>query len=178
MPETATELNAEWLWTIIHSPSNDYKAITWRIQVEWQQNQAYEILARAGEIWSEDTSVFAYYILKSVLAKDIGGFLLDWLDGTATGEDWCDKWVSVKDSYYEKAKKFRAGEKKTISMRMTNPALDSNSKDLPAVGGTRKTRKFAFPRKYSRMYCIKTPCSKMGFTQRASCRPYKNCYGK
>jgi hypothetical protein len=32
------------------------------------------------------------------------------------------------------------------------------------------------PRKYSQSYCEKTPCRKMGFTQKASCRPYKNCY--
>ena len=38
-------------------------------------------------------------------------------------------------------------------------------------GKRRKTR-----RKMSRKYCKKTPCKKMGFTQRASCRPWKNCY--
>lgn len=32
------------------------------------------------------------------------------------------------------------------------------------------------PRKYSQSYCEKTPCNKMGFTQKASCQPYKNCY--
>ena len=31
-------------------------------------------------------------------------------------------------------------------------------------------------RKYSRKYCKKTRCRKMGFTQKASCRPYKNCF--
>ena len=36
----------------------------------------------------------------------------------------------------------------------------------PAAGG----------RKMSRKYCKKTPCKKMGFTQRSSCRPYKNCF--
>ena len=36
--------------------------------------------------------------------------------------------------------------------------------------------KFKKPRKYSKSYCEKTPCDKMGFTQKASCRPYKNCY--
>jgi hypothetical protein len=40
----------------------------------------------------------------------------------------------------------------------------------PAAGG------FKFPRKMSRKYCKKTPCRKMGFTQRSSCRPYKNCF--
>ena len=40
---------------------------------------------------------------------------------------------------------------------------------LPAGG-------FRMPRKYSRKYCKKTSCKKMGFTQRSSCRPYKNCF--
>ena len=39
----------------------------------------------------------------------------------------------------------------------------------PAAGG-RKSRKM------SKKYCKKTTCRKMGFTQKASCRPYKNCY--
>jgi len=37
-------------------------------------------------------------------------------------------------------------------------------------------KKFKKPRKYSQSYCKSTPCDKMGFTQKASCRPYKNCY--
>lgn len=36
----------------------------------------------------------------------------------------------------------------------------------PAAGG----------RKMSRKYCRKTTCRKMGFSQRSSCRPYKNCF--
>lgn len=43
----------------------------------------------------------------------------------------------------------------------------------PSSGG--KTRRWKKTRKYSRNYCKKTPCRKMGFTQRASCRPYKKC---
>lgn len=31
-------------------------------------------------------------------------------------------------------------------------------------------------RKMSKSYCEKTPCKDMGFSQKASCRPYKNCY--
>jgi hypothetical protein len=40
--------------------------------------------------------------------------------------------------------------------------------------GGRKTRRRR--RLMSRKYCKKTPCRRMGFTQKASCRPYKNCY--
>jgi hypothetical protein len=31
-------------------------------------------------------------------------------------------------------------------------------------------------RKMTRRYCKRTPCRKMGFSQKASCRPWKNCY--
>lgn len=31
-------------------------------------------------------------------------------------------------------------------------------------------------RKMSRKYCRRTTCKKMGFSQKASCRPYKNCF--
>ena len=40
----------------------------------------------------------------------------------------------------------------------------------PAAGGKRRAS-----RKMSRKYCKKTTCKKMGFSQKASCRPYKNC---
>lgn len=46
----------------------------------------------------------------------------------------------------------------------------------PSERGGRKTRRRR--RLMSRKYCKKTPCRRMGFTQRASCRPYKNCYRK
>lgn len=45
-------------------------------------------------------------------------------------------------------------------------------------GGRRKTRRFKKKRLMSKAYCKKTPCKKMGFTQKASCRPWKNCYRK
>ena len=40
----------------------------------------------------------------------------------------------------------------------------------------KEQNKFKKPRKYSKSYCKSTSCSDMGFTQKASCRTYKNCY--
>jgi len=37
-------------------------------------------------------------------------------------------------------------------------------------------KEFNKPRKMKQYYCKKTPCSKMGYSQKASCRPYNNCY--
>lgn len=36
--------------------------------------------------------------------------------------------------------------------------------------------KFKKPRKMTKSYCKNTSCKEMGFSQKASCRPYKNCY--
>ena len=33
-----------------------------------------------------------------------------------------------------------------------------------------------FPRRFSRAHCMKKTCKQMGFTERSSCRPYKNCF--
>ena len=51
-------------------------------------------------------------------------------------------------------------------------------KTMDYTGGKRSEthRRFKMPRRMTRKYCKKTPCRKMGFTQKASCRPYKNCF--
>lgn len=47
--------------------------------------------------------------------------------------------------------------------------------DKNKIGGFDK-KKAKFPRKWSEEYCESTPCKKMGFSQKSSCRYYKNCY--
>lgn len=37
-------------------------------------------------------------------------------------------------------------------------------------------KKYTFPRRFSKAHCMSKTCDKMGFTEKASCRPYKNCY--
>ena len=63
------------------------------------------------------------------------------------------------------------------------PTRPVNQDAAPAVSlpvtrtnGGRTRRRFKKKRLMSRAYCKKTPCRRMGFTQKASCRPYKNCY--
>jgi hypothetical protein len=38
------------------------------------------------------------------------------------------------------------------------------------------TKQWTFPRRFSKTHCMKKTCKQMGFTEKASCRPYKNCY--
>ncbi len=62
MFEAWTECLAEWLWCLWHR-------IPWSEQEAWQTFQAVQILARnKGNPWHEDTSVFAYYVLKAAIA--------------------------------------------------------------------------------------------------------------
>jgi len=57
--------------------------------------------------------------------------------------------------------------------RPGGPGEKLAAKRFGMYGGTRRFKK---KRLMSRKYCKKTPCRRMGFTQKASCRPYKNCY--
>ena len=81
--------------------------------------------------------------------------------------EWTAKYNSMKDSLTDTEQDI------ALQVRDTLRELLGESTSLRANGGRR--RKTA-RRKYSRRYCKKTPCRRMGFTQRASCRPYKNCY--
>lgn len=60
------------------------------------------------------------------------------------------------------------------------PLLKAVNEHSKSIGATKGQKMSVAPaaggRRYSRKYCKKTPCRKMGFTQKASCRPYKNCY--
>jgi hypothetical protein len=124
--EAATELNAEWMWCIIHSPEDDTDGNTWLKQVDWQRNQAYAVLARAPAVWDEDTSVFAYYVLKAALAFEMSDFLVNWLSSKVETEKWCDLWNRYKPAFLAKANIFMASKGKMLSMRMTNPILEGN----------------------------------------------------
>lgn len=71
--EAWTELYAEWLWCV-------WRNVPWAQQRAWQDAQAVQILARPqaqnGRPWRENTSVFAYYVLKAALAPHIDELLL------------------------------------------------------------------------------------------------------
>lgn len=52
----------------------------------------------------------------------------------------------------------------------------SSVKKKKSIKKLSQTGGFKFPRKWSKLYCKRTSCKKMGFSQRSSCRPYKKCY--
>lgn len=82
--EAWTELYAEWLWCA-------WTGTSWNRQRKWQDDQAIQLLARHGlrgshrEGWDEDTSIFAYYILKAALAPHME-FLLFFQNGESADE--------------------------------------------------------------------------------------------
>jgi len=43
--------------------------------------------------------------------------------------------------------------------------------------GTTRTAKYDMPRKWDKEYCESKSCDDMGFSEKASCRPYVDCYG-
>ena len=65
---------------------------------------------------------------------------------------------------------------KNKSLEKSGFELSDELKDYYKGGELDEGKKFKKPRKYGQSYCKKTPCGDMGFSQKASCRPYKNCY--
>lgn len=121
--EAVTELLAEWFWCIIHSPKSDLTGSTWAKQKQWQLKQAYQILARRSDVWVEDTSVFAYYILKAALAQEDEIFFIGWYSGTYSPESWCDLWSSFEPVFTHRSLLNKGSLKERISLRMTDPNL-------------------------------------------------------
>ena len=63
-----------------------------------------------------------------------------------------------------------------LKIRIQNEINKLSGSVAAVAAGRSKTRRFKKKRLMSKAYCKKTPCKRMGFTQKASCRPYKNCY--
>lgn len=109
--EAWTELLAEWFWCRFYQ-------VDWCLQRVWQDMQACQILARHREDtpWIENTSVFAYYVLKAALAPYMP--TLWFCVGQPTKEILCT-WTA------EPLKRLRdAGRRTTpisFSLRMTSP---------------------------------------------------------
>ncbi len=69
--------------------------------------------------------------------------------------------------------KIHAPERWNMFLKMLYSVAQEIKTELSQVEMSENYKK---PRKMSKSYCDSTPCSKMGFSQKASCRPYKNCY--
>jgi hypothetical protein len=77
----------------------------------------------------------------------------------------------MKEIYkYTKNVVFNKKSKKSSFLKKRSPKRSQSG------GFDKKTAKF--PRKFSKSHCLKRSCNKMGFTEKASCRYYKNCYKK
>ncbi len=117
--EAWTELLAEWLWCGWHARSSDKKGVSWESQRTWQDFQATQILARnRTKKWSENTSVFAYYVLKAALAPHMP-FL--WLHQNGDSAEERERLLCrlVRPSLASLRSKSESVHPKAISLRMT-----------------------------------------------------------
>jgi len=80
----------------------------------------------------------------------------------------------MKEIYkYSKNIVFNKKSRKRRSIKQRT--LKKHSPKRSQKGGfDKKTAKAT--RRFSKSYCMKRSCNKMGFTEKASCRYYKNCY--
>jgi hypothetical protein len=110
--EAWTELYAEWLYCA-------YYNLSWATQRAWQDAQALQILARTGTKWTEDTNIFAYYVLKACLAPHIA-FLWAFRNGHNDQERAYVLCTLVSPRLAELRAKAKHTKQRAISMRMTD----------------------------------------------------------
>ena len=107
--EAWTELLAEWFWCA-------WWGVPWDKQLAWSRGQALQLLARrsGNTPWREDTSVFAYYVLKAALAPHMERLLVS---GIPQDENaLCGVTAGTLQELREAAKHVQPGP---ISLRMS-----------------------------------------------------------
>ena len=111
--EAWTELLAEFLYCIWFN-------IPWYKQLTWMRKQALQILARYLHIgkWSENTSIFAYYILKTALSKYVAELFVFGKPASNTEYILCDLISDELTALYSEAANIVPID---ISMRMSVP---------------------------------------------------------
>lgn len=108
----------------------------------------------------------------------------DWVDlnrpiknkkGVITGYEKCGR-ESIKGKYPLCRPSKRITSKTPKTYHEISKKRIEEVKKIKAKYKSKKNISFDKPRKYSKKYCTSTPCNKMGFSQKASCRYYVNCY--
>ncbi len=108
------------------------------------------------------TSLKEYMTVMEAVAPNLRAWLARYEEfgRTVTDKATRDQLTEIGDQY------------KTLLNKAFEHQSSLKLEPQPLEGG----RKWKMPRKMTRRYCKKTSCRKMGFTQKASCRPWKNCY--
>ena len=107
--EAFTELYAEYIWSALFG--------NWALQVKHSKRQASEIWARIRSTHeNEDTSVFAYYILKWILMNHIDVVLLS---PQASISLWYRWWIQLRPQLDRDSNSLHGSVGRTISLRMT-----------------------------------------------------------
>lgn len=99
--ECYTELFAEWIWTIVRDrrPSVRSAAQHWEAQLRCSRGQAatvWGLIRRWSPGKSEDTNVFAYYVLKYVLMEHAEAVLGTVGTATRSVEHWMGWWRAMR----------------------------------------------------------------------------------
>ena len=87
---------------------------------------------------------------------------------------------SVKRSMKRSAKRksARASTKRSVKRSMKRSAKRSMKRSAKRSMKRSVVKSYKMPRHWDEKTCKKTTCKSMGFSMRASCKPYKDCYKK
>jgi hypothetical protein len=114
--EAFTEFYAEWLWCFVRAKSLRDATRLWDYQLKCSESQAAAVWARIHDAKSEDTNVFAYYVLKWVLMGHTDEMLVS---PDRSVDRWFTWWQAARPRLEELAKKVAYTESESVRMGMT-----------------------------------------------------------
>lgn len=116
---------------------------------------------------------------KQGLGSEVMSQIISWADNhgvmlsLSPSTDFGASSVSRLTKFYRrfgfKPNKGRNKDFRTRDTMLRNPILRKNS--------SRRDTSYKMPRKWDKEHCESKSCDEMGFSEKASCRPYIDCYG-
>jgi len=182
------------LGAIFYRLANGRHYFSYKIEDEFKNKNIERAMLMINEMYDDNTKIFSMYnenrhpiderinnFIESLLVKqDIRSNAKESLDNLEKiieeynlliNERRRKKELKIKLSPYSLTDDSPVKYTPGILTPQTPKETPQTPKETEQKGGRAK-----LPRKWSKAYCKKTSCDKMGFSQRASCRPFKNCY--
>jgi hypothetical protein len=112
--EAFTEFFAEWLWSLADAKSISDAVVRWEYQRACSEDQANIVWSRIHDkTYSEDTNVFAYYVLKWTLMQHEMEVLMN---PTRSVSQWFEWWKEVQPTL-----RIDVAKESNVSLGMTCP---------------------------------------------------------
>lgn len=180
------------LGAVFYRLGNGRHYFSYKIDDEFKRKNLERAMLMINEMYNDNTKIFSMYNEnRHSIDERINKFIESLLvkqDIRPNAKVSLDNFEKIIEEYNVLINERRMKKELQLSPASPDSLADKSPvKYTPGIltpktpikeqtGGKFDKRQTKLPRKWSKAYCKRTSCEKMGFSQRASCRPFKHCY--